>query len=213
MVFMERGHEDPTDRVVILKTPRLVLTTWDSSDVDSLLEVHSDPEAMRHVRFGRPETRSEVEELIEAYLSAQKARGWTKWRLADLEGELVGRAGFGGDDNMRGIAYAIRRSHWGRGLATEVVVHIRPGCGPQLARNGRGPSAQRLAEVPGFEPFGGECLGFKSQSGQTMKQFLSVQVRAGMSRVQPQPSLRVRVGGVQSCRTGGSAHYELHGKQ
>ncbi len=121
MVLMERGHEGPTDRVVILKTPRLILTTWHSSDVDSLLEMHSDPGAMRHVRFGRPETRSEVEELVEAYVSAQKARGWTKWRLAGLDGELVGRAGFGGDHNMRGIAYAIRRGQWGRGLATEVA--------------------------------------------------------------------------------------------
>jgi RimJ/RimL family protein N-acetyltransferase len=109
------------ERVVILTTPRLILTTWLATDVDPLLEMHSDPESMRYVRFGRPETRTEVEDLVGAYIAAQTARGWTKWRLADLDGDLVGRAGFGGDDSTRGIAYAIRRSHWGLGLATEIA--------------------------------------------------------------------------------------------
>jgi [ribosomal protein S5]-alanine N-acetyltransferase len=121
IVDVSHHFDSLADRIVILKTPRLVLTTWQSGDVDSLLEMHSDPEAMRHVRFGRPETRSEVEDLVAEYMKAQTLRGWTKWRLADQAGELVGRAGFGGDDAIRGIAYAIRRSHWGRGLATEVA--------------------------------------------------------------------------------------------
>ncbi|HTW15384.1 MAG TPA: GNAT family N-acetyltransferase [Nocardioides sp.] len=118
---MNRRVDRPADRLVVMETPRLVLTTWKSDDVDSLVEMHSDPESMRHVRYGRPETRTEVEDLVQAYMEAQTLRGWTKWRLADHDGELLGRAGFGGDDDVRGIAYAIRRSHWGRGLATEIA--------------------------------------------------------------------------------------------
>lgn len=148
---------------MILETPRLVLTTWRSDDVDSLLEMHSDPEAMRHVRFGRPETRTEVEDLIQAYIEAQTLRGWTKWRLADHGGELLGRAGFGGDDDVRGIAYAIRRSHWGRGLATEIAEalvkwHLLNARGLRLrgvVAVGNDASARVLQKI-GFEEVGTE---------------------------------------------------------
>jgi ribosomal-protein-alanine N-acetyltransferase len=106
---------------VVLTTSRLVLTAWDASDVDDLLEVHSDPETMRFVRKGRPETRPETEQLIHDYMAEHDARGWTKWRLADHDGGFIGRAGFGTHADGRELAYTIRRSHGGRGLATEIA--------------------------------------------------------------------------------------------
>ena len=110
-----------TERDVVLTTPRLTLTSWVPGDVAALLEVHSDPESMRFVRHGRPESRVETEQLVDHYRAEHAARGWTKWRLADAEGGLVGRAGFGGDATDRQLALMIRRSHWGRGLATEIA--------------------------------------------------------------------------------------------
>ena len=110
-----------TERDVVLTTQRLVLTSWVPDDVGPLLEVHSDPETMKFVRHGRPETRAETERLVDQYIAEHAARGWTKWRLADVDGGLVGRAGFGGGDTERQIAFAVRRSHWGRGLATEIA--------------------------------------------------------------------------------------------
>jgi [ribosomal protein S5]-alanine N-acetyltransferase len=111
-----RVHRD-----IVLKTPRLILTSWLVDDVDSLHEVHSDRETMRFVRHGRPESRLEVEQLVDDYIAEDTTRGWTKWRLADRDDELVGRAGFGGSSESRGLSYVIRRSDWGRGLATEVA--------------------------------------------------------------------------------------------
>ncbi len=108
-------------RDLVLATPRLILTTWLPVDVDALFEVHSEPETMKFVRHGRPESRVETEELVSHYIAEQAAQGWTKWRLADVAGELVGRAGFGGDASHRGLSFAIRRSHWGLGLATEIA--------------------------------------------------------------------------------------------
>src|SRR5690349_13636492 len=96
-------------RSVVITTPRLVVTTWLPGDVDDLLELHADPETMRFVRAGRPESRAEVEALVEQYVVEQATRGWTKWRVADHDGRLVGRAGFGGTDAVRGLAYLIRR--------------------------------------------------------------------------------------------------------
>lgn len=109
------------NRDVVLTTPRLVLTSWTPSDASALLEVHSDPETMKFVRHGRPESRDETERLIDQYAAEHVTRGWTKWRLADVEDRLVGRAGFGGDATERQLALLVRRSHWGRGLATEIA--------------------------------------------------------------------------------------------
>ncbi len=101
------GHEASrieVQREVVLRTPRLTLTPWLVDDVESLHEVHSDPETMEFVRYGRPESRSEVEQLVDRYIAEHAARGWTKWRLADLDDQLVGRAGFGGTSESRGLS-------------------------------------------------------------------------------------------------------------
>lgn len=108
-------------RRVVLETKRLVLTSWLSTDVDSLHPVHADAETMRYVRNGRPESRAEVESLIEQYIAQEVELGWTKWRLADLNDQLVGRAGFDGTPRSRGLSYVIRRDRWGSGLATEIA--------------------------------------------------------------------------------------------
>lgn len=107
-------------RRVILQTARTVLTTWLDGDAEDLADLHSDAETMRFVRNGRPESRAEVEELVRNYISQQGDRSWAKWRLADLDGRLIGRAGFGGTDELRGISYLIARPRWGEGLATEI---------------------------------------------------------------------------------------------
>jgi len=82
-------------------TTRLVLTAWTRAEAAELHQVHSDPATMRYVRSGRPETLDETENLIDSYMREQSERGWTKWRLADLRGRIVGRAGFGPHDDGR----------------------------------------------------------------------------------------------------------------
>ena len=111
-------------RTTILNTPRLVLTTWITGDVGDLLTVHSDPMTMRFVRHGRPETRAETAELVATYRAEQARRGWTKWRLADHQGHLVGRAGFGEHGRDRDLGYTLRRDSWGQGLATEIAAAL-----------------------------------------------------------------------------------------
>lgn len=92
------------DRQVILRTERLILTSWLPSDVTALALMHSDSEGMRYVRSRRPESLTEVVDLVKQYRGEHRDRGWTKWRLARHDGELVGRAGFGGADTRRGLS-------------------------------------------------------------------------------------------------------------
>jgi RimJ/RimL family protein N-acetyltransferase len=79
---------------------------------------------MRVIRNGRPESRREVQVLVGDYVRQQANHAWAKWRLVDRAGRLIGRAGFGGTNELRGISYLIARPHWGQGLATEVCTAL-----------------------------------------------------------------------------------------
>lgn len=113
-------------RRIVLATSRLRVTTWLPGDVEDLHRLHADPVTMRWVRHGRPETRAEIERLLACHLDEQSDRGWTKWRVADRDGMLIGRAGFGAhEDGLgRALGYTLRRDLWGRGLATEVAAGL-----------------------------------------------------------------------------------------
>ncbi len=164
---MQRAHTprgEPHD--VVLRTERLVLTSWLPGDVTPLLEMHSDSETMRYVRFGRPESRAETMQLVQQYMTEHRERGWTKWRLAKHDGQLVGRAGFGGDDASHGLSYAIHRQHSGQGLATEIaqaLVDWHRQHAPRarlraLVQVGNDASVAVLRKV-GFEEIGIEAFG------------------------------------------------------
>jgi RimJ/RimL family protein N-acetyltransferase len=116
-----------------LQTERLVVTTWLTRDVDELFAVHSDEETMRFVRQGRSETQAETADLVDQYVDEQTANGFTKWRLTDLQGHLIGRAGFGTHQGIEGreLAYTIRRDRWGQRLATEVGCRRRSNLRPK----------------------------------------------------------------------------------
>lgn len=111
-------------RSEVLRTRRLVLTSWLPGDVDALQKIHSDPATMRYVRAGRPETYPETVALIEEYIAQYELTGVTKWRLTDKDGQLVGRAGFGQLGNGRELGYTIRRSERGRGFASEIAAAL-----------------------------------------------------------------------------------------
>lgn len=113
-------------RRTVLATNRLSVTTWLPEDFEDLYRLHSHPVTMRWVRHGRPETHAEIQSLLASYLDEQDDRGWTKWRVANRNGMLVGRAGFGAHDDGSGreLSYTVRRDLWGRGLATEVAAGL-----------------------------------------------------------------------------------------
>jgi len=111
-------------RARILQSQRLAVTSWLASDVDDLFVVHSDAETMRFLRQGQPETRAETAGLVDQYMAEHAANSFTKWRLADLDDRLVGRAGFRSHQDGRELGYMIRRDLWGQGMATEIAAAL-----------------------------------------------------------------------------------------
>lgn len=108
----------------LFETPRLRCRRWRADDLAPLHAVYSDPEAMRWVGDGRPITRAECERWLEVTEANYAVRGYGMFALEDRgSGEVVGFCGLvhpGGQPEAE-VKYAFRRSHWGRGLATEAV--------------------------------------------------------------------------------------------
>lgn len=111
-------------RQTILSTGRIRVTTWIPADLHDLAALHADPVTMRFIGHGRPETVDEARVRILEYRDEQRVRGWTKWRVENAAGDMIGRAGFGQGDEGRELAYALRPDNWNRGLGTEIAAAL-----------------------------------------------------------------------------------------
>lgn len=160
-----------TSRHEVLVTPRLRVTSWLAADLDDLAALHADPAVMAHLLPGRPETYDEVRARLAGYRAEQVRPGWTKWRVADHTGALVGRAGFGPHPAGRELGYTLRRSHWGRGLASELAealiawhrAHPMPPAEPGALVAFAAPdniASRRVLEKAGFG-----CMGVEDHHG------------------------------------------------
>jgi RimJ/RimL family protein N-acetyltransferase len=109
-------------RTTILRTSRLVVTTWLVSDVAELLRLHADPSVMRYMTTG-VQDRAQTLDRIRTWMGEQRSRGWSKWRVVDVAGRFVGRSGFSrahGSDH-REVGYLLAPECWGSGYATELL--------------------------------------------------------------------------------------------
>lgn len=137
---------------------------------------------MRFVREGRPESKLETAALLDDYIDEDAQLGVTKWRLADHQCLLVGRAGFGAYQDGRELGYTIRRELWGQGLATEIAAGLvawHRSHAPSIplwahVAIGNGASA-RVLERAGFDCVGNEqCHGMASQLFRLPDEYRSV---------------------------------------
>jgi RimJ/RimL family protein N-acetyltransferase len=110
------------ERGGVLDTPRTRLTTWLPADLAELRALHSDPRAMRYMRSGVEEP-ARTSARLATFLREQAERGWTKWRVEDRVGRMIGRAGFNlsGDGRRRELGYVLEPASWGQGLGTELA--------------------------------------------------------------------------------------------
>lgn len=109
---------------VIFETPRLLGRHITAEDLGELLAVYGDADAMRWVGEGRPLDRAQCERWVEVTLGNYASRGYGMTALVERgTGAVVGFCGLvhpGGQAEAE-VKYALRREHWGRGLATEAV--------------------------------------------------------------------------------------------
>jgi RimJ/RimL family protein N-acetyltransferase len=111
---------------VFLATERMVLRRFTVADVDLVVELDADPGVMRYITGGIATSRQEIEEdYLPAWLSYyDRFEGYGFWAAIEKA-----NGGFLGWFHLRPpphappdhpeLGYRLRRSAWGRGLATE----------------------------------------------------------------------------------------------
>jgi RimJ/RimL family protein N-acetyltransferase len=105
-----------------LETARTYLRPFQPSDVQIAHEWLGDPEVMRHIPGGSL-TLDQTAERVSRYIAHEIRRGFSKWLIYETASNMpIGDSGFFTlPDRARvELGYRLRKSHWGKGLATEV---------------------------------------------------------------------------------------------
>jgi RimJ/RimL family protein N-acetyltransferase len=112
--------------LVFLETERLVLRQFTEDDVETLVELDSDPAVMKFINGGRPTPREEIEtEVLPAFLGYyERFEGYGFWAAAEKSTKrFVGwfhfRPAKGAPPGEIELGYRLRREAWGKGYATE----------------------------------------------------------------------------------------------
>jgi [ribosomal protein S5]-alanine N-acetyltransferase len=106
----------------VLKTERLILDKWESSDWLAFRPIATDVEVMRHITGGIPWTDEQIQNFVLRQLALYSTRGFCRWKLLDAaSGELIGFCGVGVWREFMDpeIGWWLARRCWGQGLATE----------------------------------------------------------------------------------------------
>jgi RimJ/RimL family protein N-acetyltransferase len=125
---------------VRIETERLVLRPLSPDDLDSLAPYFADPEVMRYMG-GKTLTREETEARIARFRHVFELDGIGQFAVERKEdGAVLGRCGIliwetdpwtplakaeATRPTETEIGYALGRSHWGRGYATEAATAVR----------------------------------------------------------------------------------------
>lgn len=109
---------------LLYHTPRLWVRRLTIADVDDMYAVYADPQAARWVDDGQPIAYDECRLWIRVTERNYATRGYGMSAMASRsDGAVVGFCGLvhpGGQPEVE-LKYALRRSHWGQGLATEAA--------------------------------------------------------------------------------------------
>jgi len=109
---------------IIFETQRLIGRHIESDDLDEMLVVYGDLDAMKWVDDGTTLTREDAVRWIEKTRRNYETQGYGLSALMErTTGVLVGFCGIShpGDQVEAEIKYTLKRSYWGQGLATEAV--------------------------------------------------------------------------------------------
>ncbi|MEO9328869.1 GNAT family N-acetyltransferase [Gordonia aurantiaca] len=110
-----------------IDTARARLRPVSAHDIDDLVHLDSDPEVMRYVSGGTPTPRAVIEEWMVPRAEAERRRhGTGTWVLCDpATGAFLGwtslRTPRHSNRAELELSYRLRRTVWGRGLATEAA--------------------------------------------------------------------------------------------
>ena len=113
----------------IFDTHRLRVRKIELVDVEPMLGVYGDREVVRWVGDGNPLDRALCERWVKVTHGNYETRGYGMFALEERESDsIVGFCGLvhpGGQAEAE-VKYALHRSRWGKGFATEAVSALLP---------------------------------------------------------------------------------------
>ena len=110
-----------SDRLPLeIRTKRLLLRPWRMEDTDDVMAYATDSEWARYLPVPQPYEPHHVVEYLTAMIAADQASN-PAWAI-EFEGHVIGGTELEVQlaHGHAEIGYAIARSHWGKGFATEV---------------------------------------------------------------------------------------------
>jgi len=109
----------------IAETKRCYIREMTAEDMDELYEILTDKETAKYLPAKAGSREEELEKLISYVSQVYSFFGYGYWGVFSKEtGELIGRAGFKEGEFPLEVGYVIKRSHWGKGYATEVLTEL-----------------------------------------------------------------------------------------
>jgi ribosomal-protein-alanine N-acetyltransferase len=108
----------------MIETSRLILRLFSSDDLDEFAAINADPEGMRYIGNGKPQSREQTRIRLESILDHYTQHGFGLFAMVDKKsGAFVGFCGLQHLDNTSEIevGYRLARRFWGIGLATEAA--------------------------------------------------------------------------------------------
>lgn len=114
--------------MISLATPRLVLRPWTDADMETFVELCTDPEVMAFIGDGSPRTRAEAEARFARLVPSWEADGFGLLAIEEIDtGAVAGFVGLGVPDFLPEmlpsveVGWRLLPSFWGRGLGTEAA--------------------------------------------------------------------------------------------
>jgi RimJ/RimL family protein N-acetyltransferase len=111
-------------QLIEVRTARLLLRQWRSTDRAPFAAMNADPEVMRY--FPSTQSREASDRSIDTWASELDERGWSNWAVELLEsGAFVGFIGVSVPRRALPfmpcveLGYRLARPYWGQGIATE----------------------------------------------------------------------------------------------
>lgn len=109
----------------VAETKRCFIREMTAEDMDALYEILTEEETAKYLPAKAGSKKEELEKLVSYVSCVYSFFGYGYWGVFDKNtGELIGRAGFKEGEYPLEAGYVIKRSHWGRGLATEVLEEL-----------------------------------------------------------------------------------------
>jgi len=112
--------------MTVLETERTCLRRLTPDDVDGVMRIFSDAEAMKYSPAGVPQDRAAAADLIRWNLANYERHGVGAWAVvARSSGEFLGMAGLIPHATGWEVFYSFARKNWGQGFATETAAACR----------------------------------------------------------------------------------------